>query len=205
MPKPAQFWNDRFAAEEFVYGEAPNQFVAAAAEAWLPDAPDVLTLGAGEGRNAVHLARQGHAVTALDYSTEGLAKTRRLADAAGVTVDPLHADVRSWTPDRTWDAVVTTFLHLPPDERPAFYRLIQQCLRPGGLLVAEWFRPEQRTDGYTSGGPPEVDMMVTADELREHFAADGIERLSAETPVLDEGPHHSGPAATVRVVWRKTR
>jgi cyclopropane fatty-acyl-phospholipid synthase-like methyltransferase len=202
MPKPAEFWNDRFARDEFVYGETPNQFVASAADTWLPRTADVLALGAGEGRNAVHLARQGHSVTALDYSSEGLRKAQRLAEAAGVTVDTILADVRTWTPDRTWDAVVTTFLHLPPENRPGLYRRIQQCLRPGGVLVAEWFRPEQRTDGYTSGGPPDPAMMVTAKELREHFAPAGIEQLDADEPVLKEGMHQ-GPAATVRFVWRK--
>jgi len=201
MPKPADFWNDRFARDEYVYGEAPNQFVASAAETWLPDAAEVLTLGAGEGRNAVHLARQGHTVTAVDYAAEGLRKTRRLAEEAGVAVETTQADVRSWTPPRTWDAVVTTFLHLPPDERPPLYRLIQNSLRPGGLLIAEWFRPEQRTDGYTSGGPPNVDMMVTAEELRNHFDESGIEQLEIAEPILDEGMHE-GPGATVRFVWR---
>jgi hypothetical protein len=43
---------------------------------------------------------------------------------------------------------------------------------------------------------------VTADELREHFAAAGIERLGANEPVLKEGMHQ-GPAATVRFVWRR--
>jgi hypothetical protein len=68
--------------------------------------------------------------------------------------------------------------------------------------VAEWFRPEQRTEGYTSGGPPDPETMVTTDELREHFAAAGIERLDANEPVLKEGMHQ-GPAATVRFVWRR--
>lgn len=202
MPKPADFWNDRFAKDEYVYGEAPNAFIATAADQWLSEAAAVLTLGAGEGRNAVHLARQRHTVTALDYAREGLRKTERLAAEMGVDVETLQADVRTWTPGRTWDAVVTTFLHLPPDERPAFYRLIQRCLRPGGVLVAEWFRPEQRTEGYTSGGPPDVRMMVTAEELREHFDPAGIEQLDADEPVLKEGMHQ-GPAATVRFVWRR--
>jgi hypothetical protein len=70
------------------------------------------------------------------------------------------------------------------------------------VLIAEWFRPEQRTEGYTSGGPPDVEMMVTAEELREHFGADGIEHLTVAEPMLDEGMHE-GPGATVRLVWRR--
>ncbi len=202
MPKPADFWNDRFAAEEYIYGETPNAFVRAAADTWCPGEQDILVLGAGEGRNAVFLAQQGHAVTAVDYSAEGLRKTMRLAGAADVDVTTLEADVREWTPDRTWDAVVTTFLHLPPADRPGLYALIRRCLRPGGHLVAEWFRPEQRTEGYTSGGPPDADMMVTPAELREHFSGEGIEQLDVAEPTLNEGMHQ-GPGATVQFVWRR--
>jgi len=202
MPKSADFWNDRFSRDAYVYGVQPNAFVEAAAGRWLPDAGAVLALGAGEGRNAVFLARQGHDVTALDYSAEGLRKTRRLAERSDVSVETILADVREWQPDRTWDAIVVTFLHLPPADRADLYALLRRCLRPGGVLAAEWFRPEQRTEGYTSGGPPDVEMMVTAGELREHFGAEGIEHLEAAEPMLDEGMHE-GPGATVQFVWRR--
>jgi SAM-dependent methyltransferase len=202
MTKPASFWDDRFTTDNYVYGETPNNFVEKAADTWLVPSQDVLALGAGEGRNAVFLARSGHTVTALDYSAEGLRKTRRLAAGADVSVETIQADVREWTPEQDWDAVVTTFLHLPPDERPGLYALIRECLRPGGLLLAEWFRPEQRTEGYTSGGPPDPDMMVTTEELREQFAEEGIEHLGVAEPMLDEGMHE-GPGATVQFVWRR--
>ena len=202
MSHPSDFWDDRFSADKYIYGVEPNDFVAAAAENWLTDPKEVLDLGVGEGRNAVHLAQQGHTVTAADYSVEGLRKTTRLADEVGVEIETIQTDVRDWTPDRQWDAVVVTFLHLAPNERPALYTLLRRCLPPGGLLIAEWFRPEQRTEGYTSGGPPDVEMMVTAEELREHFDAAGIEQLEVAEPMLDEGMH-KGPGATVQFVWRR--
>jgi len=62
----ADFWNTRYAAEYFVYGEAPNAFLAEVC-AQIPAGP-VLCLAEGEGRNAVHLARRGHRVTAVDQS-----------------------------------------------------------------------------------------------------------------------------------------
>lgn len=202
MSKPVSFWDDRFSDEQYVYGIQPNSFVREAVDNWLPASQEVLALGAGEGRNTVYLARQGHTVTAVDYSAKGLRKTRRLAEEEGVHLDTIQADVRDWAPDRQWDAVVVTFLHLPASERGRLYRLIQRLLHPDGVLVAEWFRPEQRTEGYTSGGPPDSDMMVTREELREHFLHDGIESLEVAEPVLEEGMHR-GPAATVRFVWRR--
>lgn len=202
MPKSADFWNDRFAGEDYFYGVQPNTFVESATGRWLPPVQDVLALGAGEGRNAVYLAQHGHTVTAVDYAAEGLRKTERLAEEAGVEVETTQADVRDWHPDRQWDAVIVTFLHLPSSERPRLYRLLQHLLRPEGLLVAEWFRPEQITEGYDSGGPPSVDLMVTPEELREHFSDGEIEHLESAKPFLEEGPYHRGPGATVRFVWR---
>lgn len=198
----AEFWNDRYRSEAFVYGTAPNRFVQQQVHR-LPAEGEVLALGAGEGRNAVFLAEQGFDVTALDYAAEGLRKLRALAAERGVSVETVQADVRAWTPSQTWDGVVTTFLHLPAGARPALYRTMQKALRPGGVLLAEWFRPEQITEGYESGGPPAVDMMVTADELRAHFPAGGILMLRAVEAHLDEGAHHSGPAAVVQCVWQR--
>lgn len=201
MTKPSAFWNDRFSGDTYIYGVEPNRFVEEAAETWLSANQEVLALGAGEGRNAVYLGREGHMVTAVDYSTEGLRKTRHLAKEWGVQLSTIHADVRDWTPERTWDAVIVTFLHFHAPERVRLYRLIQRLLRSNGVLVAEWFRPEQRTEGYSSGGPPDPNMMVTPGELREHFPAEGIEYLQEVEATLDEGMHQ-GPAATVRFVWR---
>jgi SAM-dependent methyltransferase len=195
------FWNERFAADEWVYGAAPNAFIADQA-ARLPEGAAVIELGAGEGRNAVFLAEQGFDVTALDYSAEGLRKTRTLADERGVSVDTIRADVMEWAPERTWDAVVIAFLHLPPEARPALHRRIRQILRPGGVLIAEWFRPEQVTEGYSSGGPPRAEMMLTPDELRADFPEAGIQLLESVETELSEGPHHQGPAAVVRFVWQ---
>ena len=195
------FWNERFGRAEYLYGTTPNRFARQKAKQ-LPEEGTVLELGVGEGRNAVFLAEQGFDVTAVDYASEGLRKLHALAEARGVSVETVQADAREWTPDRTWDAVVVTFLHLAPDERPRLYRMIQQALRPGGVFVAEWFRPEQITEGYESGGPPSVELMITAEELRTHFAPEGIQELTAMETTLDEGAHR-GPAAVVRLIWQK--
>ena len=196
------FWNERFASETPTYGTAPNTFVEAQVGR-VPEGAAVIELGAGEGRNAVFLAERGFNVTALDYSTEGLRKAAALAETRGVAIEPLQADVTQWQPDRTWDAVAIAFLHLPPDHRPGLHRLIQHILRPGGFLIAEWFRPAQVIEGYTSGGPPRAAMMLTQDELHAAFPEAGIQLLESVETDLDEGPHHQGPAAVVRFVWQK--
>lgn len=198
-----EFWNQRFGEAAFFYGTAPNAFLAEVVPLYLKPECNVIELGAGEGRNAVWLACQGFRVTAVDYAEAGLEKTRQLARQAGVQVETIAADVTRWHPQRTWDAVVMTFLHLPPDQRPTLYALIERILRPKGYLIAEWFRPEQRTEGYLSGGPPDPAWMVTAEELRRYFAPAGICLLENATPELNEGIGHRGPAVTIRLVWQR--
>lgn len=198
----AAFWDARFESEVYTYGTRPNTFVTEEAGR-IPAGAEVLDLGAGEGRNAVWLAEQGFRVTALDFAEAGLAKTRALAAERGVTVETVLADAAFWTPERPWDAVVCTFLHLRLGERLRLYTAIQAALRPGGLLLAEWFRPEQRTDGYTSGGPPTLDLLTKPRELRQHFIWGEILMCEPAEVTLNEGPFHQGPAATVRFIFRK--
>lgn len=66
----ADFWNDRYKGEDYVYGSAPNDFLHQHASLFRKGSR-ILSLAEGEGRNAVFLARQGHFVRGLDFSEEG--------------------------------------------------------------------------------------------------------------------------------------
>ena len=195
----ADFWNARYAAPGWVYGEAPNAFVAAHADR-IEAGAAVVEVGAGEGRNAAFLSHRGYTVTAVDASAEGLAKIARLP--GGDAVETVVADVTTWAPGRVWDAAVTTFLHLAPADRPALYRCLQQSVRPGGLVLAEWYRPEQRARGW-HGGPPDAAWMPTRAELDDAFPETGIAMLEEADVDLDEGPGHQGPGAVVRLIWKR--
>ena len=199
-----EFWNDRYDDEAYIYGTAPNAFLAEAADAHFPGLPaQVYDLGAGEGRTSVFLATRGYDVMAVDASRVGLKKAHTLAATHSVRIEAQEADLTTWTPEEEKDAVVCSFLHFAPADRPRLYRMMQAAVRPGGIVAAEWFRPEQRTENRRSGGPPDVDLMITSDELLQHFPEDGIVHLGDARPVLSEGEYHNGPAETVRLVWQK--
>ncbi|HBN9225678.1 TPA: class I SAM-dependent methyltransferase [Pseudomonas aeruginosa] len=83
-------WDERYAAEEYVYGTEPNAFLKEHAQRL---AGPVLSVAEGEGRNAVFLASLGLEVLGVDGSTVGLAKARRLAEAKGVSIDTLEAEL----------------------------------------------------------------------------------------------------------------
>jgi hypothetical protein len=65
-------WNERYANEEFAYGEEPNNYLKE--QLTKLDAGKILFPAEGEGRNAVFAAKEGWTVSAFDISNEGLRK-----------------------------------------------------------------------------------------------------------------------------------
>jgi SAM-dependent methyltransferase len=196
MPFDATFWDERFAGDAFVYGTAPNEFVAAMA-ARIPTGP-VLCLAEGEGRNAVHLATLGHNVTAVDQSATGLAKARRQAAARGVAITTVVADLAGFSIEPgAWSGVVTTFGHLPPELRRAVFAAAVRGLRPGGVFLLEAYTPAQLA--YDTGGPKDATLLMTAAALREELAGLRFDVLHEIERHVVEGPGHTGRAAVVQV------
>lgn len=198
MSQAMNFWDQQFAVEGYKYGTAPNAFLTEQAHRLAPHSK-VLVPGDGEGRNGVWLAGQGHQVTALDASTVGLQKAKALALDRGVSVQLLQADLADWQADSLFDAVVLTYVHLPPGLRPHAHRRLAQALRPGGVLILEAFHPLQL--GHPSGGPKQTDMLYTLDMLREDFSGLVEDAWAQECETaLHEGPGHQGSAAVTRYV-----
>lgn len=197
-----EFWDERYEGEEFTFGTQPNQYIKEEATL-IPPKSEVIEIAAGEGRNAVYLAELGHTVTAIDSSAGGLGKLKRLAAERAVSIRSIHQDILTWDTKQQWDAAIMTFLHLPPDQRPKLYEKVQDILRPSGFLISLFFRPEQITEGYNSGGPPDVDLMVTTDELEEHFTQGKILRCDNTEIMLDDGESLQGDAAVVEFIFQK--
>ena len=195
------FWDERFAGAEYRYGTRPNDFLREQAGA-LPAGGQVLSLGEGEGRNAVHLAGLGFAVTALDASAVGLDKTRRLAARRGVSVQTLLADLDAYRlAPGAWDGIVNCYCHLPPDLRRRVNAQIVAALRPGGMLILEGFTPDQLR--FHSGGPRDPEMLWRAEVLREELAGLDFPILREVVREISEGSGHSGPGAVVQMLARK--
>ncbi len=195
------FWDTRFGQEEFVYGREPNAFLAEH-HLVFPKGARVLSLGEGEGRNAVFLARQGYDVTALDSSEAGMRKLSTLASQGGVLVSQRLEDMsRADLGVSRWNGIVNIFAHLPFAERQELYVKIRAALKGGGVFLSECFSPRQLD--YESGGPRDANLLIELDELLKAF--EGFEILLAEETgvTLDEGPFHQGPASVIRFVARK--
>lgn len=195
-----QRWEDRYSQPGFAYGTQPNDFLASVA-AQIPEGP-VLTLGEGEGRNAVFLAGLGHDVVAVDQSERGLAKARRQAEERGLRIQTQQADLAHYSiQPGQWAGIVSIFCHLPPSIRVPLHAAIVEGLRPGGVFVLEAYTPLQLTLG--TGGPSSSELLLTLENLsNELHGLEFVEAREIQREVR-EGTYHTGMAAVVQLVARR--
>ena len=170
----ANAWDERYAASELVWSVGPNQFV----EAECADLPPgrALDLAAGEGRNAIWLARRGWHVTAVDFSQVALDKGRTLA--GDVEVEWICADATTWNGADTVDLVVIAYLQLPAAERREAVRRGFSALRSGGTFVLVCHDTSNLTEG--TGGPQDASVLLTAEDVLSDLADEDFEVVRAE-------------------------
>jgi cyclopropane fatty-acyl-phospholipid synthase-like methyltransferase len=198
---PGRFWDAKYVGDGFFYGTAPNAWLASRADLLRPGMR-ALSIADGEGRNSVWLAEKGLDVTAVDASTNAVAKARYLAGERGVELKHIQADLRQWHwPEADFDVAVAIFAHFHADDRPVIHRRLLEALVPGGIVLLEAYSPYQHL--YRSGGPPDLDMLYTAFRLQEDFRDSEILELRELTTELAEGQGHRGRSAVVRLVARR--
>lgn len=193
-------WHERFNTKEYMYGKEPNAFVAEIANK-LPKGK-VLCIAGGEGRNAVYLATLGLSVTAWDYASSGLEKTKQLAEENDVTVfTELHdlAEVE-WEAEQ-WDAIVHVFGHLPEDVMARTMEGVKKALKSGGYYLSEMYSIEQLK--YGTGGPPVESMLVDPKEMLHQFNDYFIEHFYVGEAHRQEGILHTGDAHIVQCLFKK--
>ena len=157
------FWNQRFAEGNMPWdrGETSPQL-----HAWLTSgvlAPcRILIPGCGAGYEAATLAAAGFEVTALDYSAEAVALTRKRLDDAKLKAALVEADALAWQPVQPFDAIYeqTCLCALYPDHWRAYADQLHRWLKPKGLLFAlflQWLRPGA-AEGRIEGPPYHCDI-----------------------------------------------
>lgn len=172
---------------------APNAFLVEAA-AGIEPAGRALDVGAGMGRNAVHLARLGWDVTGIDLSAEGLAVTRATAEKSGLKVQTVKTSYEDYDfgKDR-WD-LVAMILSWAPIEDPAFLKRLKDAIRPGGRIIFEHVLQRDR-DPFPPGvhAPAPGALLSLFDDFE----------ISVYREVDDYGDWGGPPCGHVRMVARK--
>lgn len=191
-------WNERYSETGFAFGTEPNDFLVASAQLLQPHS-EVLCLAEGEGRNGVYLASLGHRVTAVDSSSVGLEKARRLAQKQGVEIETVEADLEDFviTPG-SFQAIVSIFCHLPPAVQTKLHRRVCEGLTPGGIFILEGYAKKQIN--YDTGGPRKIEMLMDLDTLKGELQQLYLSHAIEIERDIHEGAYHDGVGAVVQII-----
>lgn len=193
-------WDERYAAKEYIYGTTPNLFFREQLEKLEPG--KLLLPAEGEGRQAVFAALSGWQVTAFDPSIKGKEKALRLAKLNNVNIEYLSVGYQDMDfNENSYDAIGLVYAHMPLLIRPKIHQKIANYLKPGGKLILEGFSKEQIN--YSSGGPNNIEMLFSIDELLSDFNSLKNKEISTQIVELDEGNLHKGEASVVRLIGTK--
>ncbi|MET9832204.1 class I SAM-dependent methyltransferase [Streptomyces sp. NPDC006385] len=202
-------WQSTYTAHPAMYGEQPSApAVHATAVFRAAGVRDVLELGAGHGRDALHFAREGFTVRATDFSATGLEQLRATARRLGVDdrVTTTVHDVRDPLPlpDSSVDAVFAHMLlcmALSTQEIHALTDEIARVLRPGGTFV---YTVRHTGDAHYGSGIAHGDDIFEHGGFAVHFFPRHLVDALAEGWTLDE-VHSFEEGDLPRRLWRVTQ
>jgi SAM-dependent methyltransferase len=202
-------WQAAYAEEPRLNGTEPS-----AAARWTArlfgaaGIDDVLELGAGHGRDALYLARQGFSVHATDFSESALNQLRLDAQREGLddrVTAALH-DVRDPLPpaDATVGAVYANLLlnmALSRGELRSLVNEIRRVLRPGGLFVYTVWSTDDQWHSRRGDGDDLGDGLYAPDGFAVRFFDRGlVDELAGRWELGGVDSYEEGPEP--RKLWR---
>lgn len=200
-----EIWDNRYSIDEFAYGEAPNNYLKEQIQNL--ETGKILFPAEGEGRNAVYAAILGWDVYAYDISSEGRKKALTLADKNGVRINYQVGELHEIDfKVEQFDAVALIFAHFPVSIKEQIHKSLDRRLRKGGTIIFEAFSKNNLqyvAKDERIGGPRDVDMLFTVDEVRKYFPDYEIIELKETETTLNEGLFHNGTGSVIRFVGKK--
>lgn len=198
-------WNDRYSTDEFAYGEQPNNYLKE--QLMQLEAGTILFPAEGEGRNAVFAAKLGWKVSAFDISIEGKNKALQLAQNNNISIDYQVGELQALDyKTEQFDAIALIYAHFPSAIKSTYHKTLSNYLRKGGLLIFEAFSKKHLdylAKNEKVGGPKEIDMLFSIEEIRADFENYEILVLEEKEIELNEGLFHNGQGSVIRFVGRR--
>jgi SAM-dependent methyltransferase len=136
-------WDNTYQNTQDFFGKEPSELATSA----LPTLKDhdvrtVLELGCGQGRDTWYFARNGMAVTAMDYSESGICQMQEAAKRGNldeaVTAKAHDAREPLPFPDGSFDAIYSHMFFTMEFTEEEVSMMLDDCrrvLRPGGLNI----------------------------------------------------------------------
>jgi SAM-dependent methyltransferase len=191
----AAFWNTEFTKSP-AYVDVSDHILTLEIRGLSPGS--ALDLGCGSGKNVVILAELGWMVTGVDWADEGIRLARGAVQERGLNARFIVADTTTWSPDRRFDLVISTFALPGKEESQRVLRSAVNALAPGGtLIVADWDR------SMADVWPFEAEELATPEEIAEQLVGREVERLEVrrlEAFAKDDPRASRGTATNVAFV-----
>ncbi len=194
-----QFWDQRYAENETVYGNEPNKFFRLFIDQHKPGT--LLLPAEGEGRNAVYAASRGWQVDAFDFSQVAREKALDFARGERVVINYELKNIADFKAGKQYDAVGLIFIHLPEVLRKKFHQEVYNSIKPGGFMVLEAFAKEQAQ--LESGGPRDATLLYDAPSLCNDFPFLHMISCEQKEIFLEEGDYHKGKASVLRMIGQR--
>lgn len=196
----ADFWNERYSENEYVYGTEANVFFK---EQLLKLKPGKILLPAdGEGRNAVFAAKMGWDTFAFDISERGKEKATKLAESNNVKINYEISTYENYkSENNSFDAIAFIYTHFDDNKKEKILRNLLRYLKTGGTLIMEVFSKEQIQN--LTGGPRNAEFLFSEKDLEYYFRdfkEFKIEKLNVN---LSEGDFHNGESSVIRLIGTK--
>ena len=194
-PGDIEFWRSRYRTGRTPWdlGQVSDP-VRTLVERWFPATGSVFIPGCGRGYEALYLAQQGYAVTAVDFAPEPIAHLHEQARRHGLTLDIRQGDLFDLPAkdEGRYDVLLeqTCLCALPLERQPDYAALARRVLRPGGQFLAGLMRGP-------GGNPPPFDLPP---ERIEALFAPASWRIEGPWPVEPRNPARPGPEYLVRGV-----
>jgi tellurite methyltransferase len=100
-----------------------------------PQAGRALDLGAGEGADAIRLARLGYEVDAVEISSIGADKIRNFARQARAKIRVITTPIQEFRPEHFYDVIICNGVLHYVKEKEAVIRMMQEATTENGLNV----------------------------------------------------------------------
>jgi SAM-dependent methyltransferase len=209
------FWDARYSSAHALWSGKPNRHLVTEADGLAPGT--ALDAGAGEGADAIWLARRGWRVTAVDISGVALERAAGHAAKAGwfvptgneredvaARIQWLREDLlRYQPPERAYDLVMAQYLHLPEDGRRMLFARLAAAVADGGTLLIVGHHP---LDLETRVPRPRLPgLFFTGDDLAKDLGSEGWEVVTNAASPHDAVDPEGRPAVVHDTVFRARR
>jgi 2-polyprenyl-3-methyl-5-hydroxy-6-metoxy-1,4-benzoquinol methylase len=101
---------------------------------------EICEIGCGEGRDALHLSKNGYRITAIDASQAAISKCIQFANEKGLDVnfkvlDILSADMNHLNKFKWIYSIATLHMLVDENDRRGFLKALYDLLQPNGKLL----------------------------------------------------------------------